>query len=211
MASVAKCFKQVVIMIDEASLTTDLAVCNALVNTVKFHRLQSEFGGKSPIAKLVMIGDKAQGYPLVRSENEAFNIFGQQISRALYERLVLAGADVRAMWVQYRSVPALCELPNQRWYGGKLQCSEERQQARLLPQLREMLVQLFDVDLNKADIAKCEDVDKAEDAYLRLLLADVPGGECQIEPQTQSRLNMANVEVIIRIFKKLVSRPAFSR
>lgn len=203
MANALEDFKKGVIMI--ASLSTDPALCNALVNVIGEERIQAQYNDESPIIKLMIIGDEAQGYPLVKTEHGDFNYFGEQLARSPYERLVQAGANVQAMWEQFRMAPALCQMFNQRWYGGRLRCSRERQQARLPAAKKVLLVKYFGIDLNHPAITQSDDRDQAEDAYLRLLLADVPNGQCQVEPQTLSRLNMANVEVIIRIFKELVS------
>jgi hypothetical protein len=196
-------FRKGVIMVDEASLTTDGALCNAIVNVIQADRIRSEFEGISPILKVIVIGDEAQGYPLVKTEHEPFNYFGRQVAQSPYQRYVLSGAGVQAMYEQYRMVPALCELPNARWYGGRLRCSEERQQARLTAEQKQSLSEFFELDLAKAR-RDGKSYDECEDAHLRMLLANVPAGKCEVEPQTQSRLNMANVDVIIRIFKDLV-------
>lgn len=205
MAEALAHFKYGVIMIDEASLMTDPALCNALANVISRERIDSEYNKVSPIVKLIIIGDEAQGYPLVKTEHESANYFGEQLARSPYERLVLAGANVQEMWEQYRMVPTLCHMPNQRWYGGRLRVSQERQLARLDPKQKALLVQHFELDLNKIVVPDSQDREQAEDGHVRMLLANVPDGECQIEPQTQSRLNMANVEIIIHIFKELVS------
>jgi hypothetical protein len=120
---------------------------------------------------------------------------------------VHAGAGVQEMWEQFRMVPALCRLPNMRWYGGKLRCSAERQNHRLAEARASLLQEFFDVNFDDCPkVVSAADKDKAKDDHLRLLLANVPAGKCQIEPATKSRLNLANVKVIIQIFKELVSR-----
>jgi energy-coupling factor transporter ATP-binding protein EcfA2 len=206
MRKVLENFKCAVLMIDEVSLTTDPALCNALVNVVDHMRIRNKFGGQSPIVKLILIGDEAQGYPLVKSEKEGLNYFGEQLALSPYERLVHAGADVQDMTEQFRMVPALCRLPNMRGYGGQLRCSAERRQHRLPEGKAKLLQDFFKVNFDDCPkVVSAVDKDQAKDDHLRLLLASVPAGKCQIEPATKSRLNHANVEVTMRIFKELVS------
>lgn len=196
-------FKHAVIMIDEASLMTDPALWNAVANLISEMRIQNEFGGQSPIVKLMLIGDEAQGYPLVKSETKSCNYFGQQLARSPYERVVTGGGPVQEMTEQFRMVPALFEMPNRRWYGGKLYCSKERRNARLSADHKTTLEDFFGVQYPQT-INDSEDPSAAQDNHLRLLLANVPNGQCQVEPYTLSRLNMGNVSIIIRIFRDLM-------
>ncbi|KPI37207.1 ATP-dependent helicase upf1 [Cyphellophora attinorum] len=179
-------FKSAVIMIDEASLMTDPALWNAVVNLITEVRIQNEFGGRSPVVNLILIGDEAQGYPLVKTETEAFNCFGSQLARSPYERLVLGGAFVQEMTEQFRMVPALMTMPNQRWYGGKLRCSAERQKARLTTEDKVLLQQFFDIE------------------YPQVVKDAADRAAAEVEPHTQSRLNMGNVDVILKIFRDLM-------
>ena len=203
MTKALKNFKHAVIMVDEASLMTDPALWNAVVNLVDEFRIKHEFSDEPPVVKLVLIGDEAQGYPLVKTENEPFNCFGSQLAPSPYERLVLAGANVQQFTEQFRMPPALCAMPNMHWYGGTLRCSEERQDARLTSAHKTLLEEYFDVTYNQ-EVCASQDRAAVEDDFLRLLLANVPDGQCQVEPHTQSRLNMGNFDVIMRIFRDLI-------
>ena len=116
------------------------------------------------------------------------------------------------MWEQFRMVPAICQFANRRWYGGRLRCSEERQNHRLTSVKKAAIVDYFSIDFDTiAEVKSAPDQATAADAFCRVLLADVPNGQRQVEPHTQSRFNMGNVDVIVRIFRELMFRRLATR
>lgn len=197
--------KHIVVIIDEASLVTESALWNVIANFISPERIKAEFNGVSPIVKLIIIGDEAQGYPLVKTEREGWNAFANQLALSPYTRLVRAGFAVKQLKEQFRMVPRLIEIPNQRWYGGQLRSSQERMQTRLSQQKRQRLETFFDIDFTKLQtITEQSDQANAQDGFLRLLLANVPQGVCDKDDGNPSRYNEINAKVIANIFKHVL-------
>lgn len=60
--------KHVVIILDEASLCTDPALWNVVVNLFKSDRIEAEFEGRTPVRAVVLVGDHHQGKAVIKSE-----------------------------------------------------------------------------------------------------------------------------------------------
>ena len=60
--------KHVVIILDEASLCTDPALWNVVVNLFKPERLDSDFSGRTPVRAVVIVGDHHQGKAVIKTE-----------------------------------------------------------------------------------------------------------------------------------------------
>ena len=119
----------------------------------------------------------------------------------------MTGFPIEGMYEQFRMPEILCALPNWRCYGGKLRTSAAKKApARRLGQaLRDFIIKKFEVDLTPFSSIDDQDTrEYAMDQYLRLQMLNVPSGKCQIEAHTQSRFNMANVDVTMQFFRELV-------
>ena len=120
----------------------------------------------------------------------------------------MTGFPIEGMYEQFRMPEVLCALPNRRCYGGKLRTSAAKNAParRLGPALRDLISSKFEIDLTS--FSHIEDHDTQEfamDQYLRLQMLNVPSGKCQVEAHTQSRFNMANVDVAMQFFQELVT------
>jgi superfamily I DNA and/or RNA helicase len=113
---------------------------------------------------------------------------------------------VEAMYEQFRMPEVLCALPNRRCYGRRLRTSTVKKGKYLPTAWWEFIDRNFEIYL--APFVHINDAEAREydiDQYLRLQMMNVPDGKCQIEPHTQSRFNMANVEVAMKFFEQLVT------
>lgn len=118
----------------------------------------------------------------------------------------MTGLPIEGMYEQFRMPDILCALSNERCYGGKLRTNAVKEARRLQPALQNLIVERFGINLTPfSHIEDAEAREYAIDQYLRLQISNVPNGECQVEPHTQSRFNMAHVEVAMQLFGQLIS------
>lgn len=197
--------KHVVIITDEAGLETDASPVNVLAGTITAERVESEFGGVNPIMTAILVGDHKQGSPLVKSDIAQANEFGPQLAKSPFVRLALSGFPLEHLWEQHRMVETLCQLPNDRNYGGKLRTSREALSRRMTAAQKDFLCNGFGIDLAKLICPPDQERAYFEDQYLRHMLLDVRGGVTQIDPALRkSRFNIANVDITLRFFEAMV-------
>ena len=189
--------KKVAIVVDEQSLDNDAGAIALLAGLIDIQRVMGEFGGESPIVQLIMVGDQAQGAPLIRSFQEGVNPCGAQLKMSLFARMLKIGYPVKTLWEQHRMAPIIRSLPSDRCYGGKLRDSLQVQQRALsttdkkgpgywIPQ-----------------IMKTYPVSSHEDDC-RHLLIDVPDSYYEIEEETRSKTNPKNLAATILLMKFLI-------
>ena len=197
--------KAVVIIVDEESLDTDPGTLSLLTGLINEER--TEFGGSSPVVQFILVGDKNQGAPVVKSEQDNANVFGPQLALSTFERLVKAGLPVETLLEQYRMVPLLRKLPSERCYSGQLYDSAETKSRRLNQNQEVSLKQYFDIDFPKIKPEVDEVVhNNANQQFLRHMLLNVPNSKAEIEKTTKSRFNMGNIEVTFKFVKFLIQQ-----
>ncbi|KAI9878700.1 MAG: hypothetical protein M1830_010793 [Pleopsidium flavum] len=145
----------------------------------------------------IMCGDELQLAPTVLSGQggNSYNEHAATIRNALFARLRVQYFKTNELLEQNRMHAAVADGPNKLIYGGRLRNGPATRNRRLTKMLENFLRQYLQVTKPGEDL-------------LRASVIDVPNGVAQVNPQTLSRYNLENVEVVMDLLMKL--RPVIS-
>jgi hypothetical protein len=158
----AKDAAAVILIVEEASIPRDMSI---LINLF-------EAPWASKIISLILVGDNNQNGTLALSPDARTNPFGDQLRRALMDRLEKSRFPMNTLITQYRSHPILLAFPNHRCYGNLLRTDPSVEKRT------------GNADL-EALMCTYTGVKKIDDARLQHIAID--GSETKISDFTKSR------------------------